>query len=104
MNEGELGLLFALGMYAVSLYYMIVKRNLVRLLFALEVMMNAANLIIVSSSIDPQTGTIGPLAHSIALVTIAVEACLLAVGLSIVYRSFLRLGTLDVRKMSRLRR
>jgi NADH:ubiquinone oxidoreductase subunit K len=94
---------FSVGLYLVGLYYMVVKRNMFKLLFALEVMMNAVNLTFISVSSGAQAGTVPPMSHALVLLSIAIEACLLAVGLAVVYRTYKKFGTLDIRKLSRLR-
>ena len=103
MSPMALYLVFSVGLYIIGLYYMVVKRNMIKLLFAIEVMMNAVNLTFISMSSEAQASMINPLSHSLVILSIAIEACLLAVGLAIVYRTFKKFGTLDIRKLSRLK-
>ena len=103
MTPLSLYLAFSVGLYIVGLYYMVVKRNLIKLLFAIEVMMNAVNLTFISLSSEAQAGMVRPLSHSLVLLSIGIEACLLAVGLAIVYKASKKFGTLDIRKLSRLK-
>jgi len=103
MSSIELYLAFSVGLYIVGIYYMIVKRSLIKLLFAIEIMMNAVNLTFISLSSEAQAGMVHPLSHTIVVLSIGIEACLLAVGLAIVYKVFKKYGTLDIRKLSRLK-
>ena len=102
MSPMALYLAFSVGLYIIGLYYMIVKRNMIKLLFAIEVMMNAVNLTFISVS-SARADMIHPLSHSLVLLSIGIEACLFAVGLAIVYKAYKKFGTLDIRKLSRLK-
>jgi NADH:ubiquinone oxidoreductase subunit K len=103
MSPMALYLAFSVGLYIIGLYYMIVKRNMIKLLFAIEVMMNAVNLTFISVSSSAGVDMIHPLSNSLVLLSIGIEACLLAVGLAIIYKAFKKFGTLDIRKLSRLK-
>ena len=102
MSSMALYLAFSVSLYIVGLYYIVAKRNMIKLLFAIEVMMNAVNLTFISAS-SAGADMIHPLSHSLVLLSIGIEACLFAVGLAIVYRAFKKFGTLDIRKLSRLK-
>ena len=75
------GLLFAVGIYG-----LIVKRNALRMLFAVEIMINAANLnFIALSRYLQETGNVNAVAGQIfAVFVIVVAAAEAAIGLGIV--------------------
>ena len=75
-------LIFSLLLFAIGLYGVLVRRNIIGILISIELMLNAANLNLIafskSTSIAPETGQI------FAIFVIAVAATAAAVGLAIV--------------------
>ena len=90
-------------LYVVGLYCLVVKRNMIRLLIAIEIIMNAVNLNFIVFSRYSVLGFTDPLAHAFVLVSIAVGGCIIAVGLAITLHAYRHYRTLDVRKLRRLR-
>ena len=91
-------------LYIISIYCLIVKRNMIRLLLALEIMMNAVNLNLIAFSSYGVPGFTDPLAHAFAIVSIGIGGCIIALGLAITLHAYRHYKTLDVRKLRRLRR
>jgi len=96
-------LLLSAALYLISLYCLAAKRNMIRLLIAVEIMVNAACINFVAFSSQGAPGVVDPLAQAFAVVSIAVGGCIAAVGLTIAFYAYRHYGTLDVRRLRRLR-
>jgi len=96
-------LAFTLILYLVGVYCLATKRNMIRLVLGIEILINAANLNFIILSANWKTGFVDPLAHSIAITSIALAGCISAVALTIVVYAYRHYGTLDARKLRRLR-
>ena len=93
-----------LVLIVIGLYCIVVKRNMIRLLIALEIMMNAVNLNFIAFSNYITTGFNDPFAHVFTIITIGIGGCIIALGLAIVLHAYRHYNTLDVRELRRLRR
>ncbi|MEA2090440.1 MAG: NADH-quinone oxidoreductase subunit NuoK [Thermoproteota archaeon] len=93
----------AVALYVVGMYCLAVKRNMIRLVIGVEILINAAHLNFIAFSAYRKTGYIDPLGHSIVIMSIAFAGCVTAVALTIVAYAYKHYGTLDVRKLRRLR-
>ena len=96
-------LTFTAALYIIGIYCLATKRNMIRLLLGIEILINAANVNFIVFSANWQEGYIDPLAHSIVIVSIALAGCVSAVALTIVVYAYRHYKTLDVRKFRRLR-
>jgi NADH:ubiquinone oxidoreductase subunit K len=96
-------LMFTFGLYVIGLYCLATKRNMIRLIIGIEIMVNAANLNFIVFSAYWRGGFIDPLAHSLVIVSTALVGCVTAVALTIVVYAYRHYGTLDVRELRRLR-
>jgi NADH:ubiquinone oxidoreductase subunit K len=76
---------------------------MIRLLIGLEIMINAANLNFLAFSSNMVEGSLHPLANSFAVFSIGIGGCIIALGLVITIYAYKHYGTLDVRKLRRLR-
>ncbi len=90
-------------LFFIGLYCLIVKRNMVRLLMALEIMMNAVNLNFIALSSYSVEGAVHPLAHVFTILSIGIGGCIIALGLVITLYAYRHYGTLDVRELRRLK-
>jgi len=77
---------------------------MIRLLIALEIMMNAANLNFIALSFHAGENAIHPLAHAFTIMSIGIGGCVIALGLVITLYAYRHYGTLDVRMLRRLKR
>lgn len=89
-------ILFGIGIYGV-----IAKRNAIRILFAVEIIINAANLNFVAFSRFPPSPNI--LGQTFALFSIALAAAEAAVGLAIILVAFRAHDSVDVSQLKKLR-
>ena len=94
---------FAFILYIIGLYCLATKRNMIRLVLGIEILINAANLNFIALSAYRTPGFVDPLAHSIVMISIAIAGCVSAVALALIVYAYKHYGTLDVRKLRRLR-
>jgi len=99
----EFYIAFSLVLYLVGIYCLATKRNMVKLVLGIEILINAANLNFITFSAYRAEGFVDPFAHSVVIVSIALAGCVSAVALALVVYAYKHYGTLDVRKLSRLR-
>jgi len=92
----------SLVLYIIGLYCLVVKRNMIRLLMALEIMLNAVNLNFIAFS-SYVSGFTHPLAHAFTIISIGIGGCIVALGLAITLHAYRHYGTLDVRELRRLK-
>lgn len=103
MNEAfYLGFIFAL--FSVGVYCIAIKRNMIRILLGIEIVLNSGNLaFIYFSSLQSGRGYVDPLGQSIVIMSIVIGGCVIAVGLSLVVNAYRHFKTMDVRKLRRLK-
>ncbi len=89
-------ILFAIGVYGV-----LTKRNIVAMLMSIELMLNAVNINLVAFSrfIQPEVLT----GQAFAVFTITVAAAEVAVGLALVFRVYYDHHTVHIDKLNRMR-
>jgi len=91
-------------LFFIGIYCLILKRNMIRLLMGLEIMMNAVNLNFIAFSSKVMEGATHPLAHAFTIISISIGGCVIALGLVITVYAYKHYGTLDVRELRRLKR
>lgn len=91
------------ALFIIGLYCLVAKRNMVRLLISLEIMVSAANINFIAFSTYAVAGFTQPLAHAFVILSIAIGGCILAIGLAITLHAYKHYKTLDVRKLKRIR-
>ncbi len=91
--------LVSVALLAIGIYGLAVKRNAIRMLFAVEIVINAANLNLVAfARFIPDSG-----GQTLALFSIAIAAAEVAVGLSLIIVAYRIYGDIDVAKFRSLR-
>lgn len=93
----------SLGLFIIGLYCLVAKRNMVRLLIGLEMLISAANINFIAFSAYAVPGFMHPLAHVLAILSVAIGGCILAMGLAVTLYAYKHYRTLDVRKLKRIR-
>ncbi len=81
--------LFSLLIFSIGVYGFLSRRNIIRMLISIEIMINAANLNLVFFALT------SPYAHLIVLIAISLAAAEAAIGLSIVMLIYMRRGTIE---------
>jgi NADH:ubiquinone oxidoreductase subunit K len=89
------------ALLGIGIYGLVSKRNAIRLLFSVELIVNAANINFVAFAryADPPILT----GWNIVFFSIAAAAMEATVGLALILVAFRLNGTIDVRKLNRLR-
>lgn len=93
-------LLGILGLLGVGLYGLLVVRNLIKLVIALQILAKATALALVVAG--QMSGQIN-LGQSLALTVIVADTMVVVVGLALAVQVRRRFGTLDVRALSLLK-
>jgi len=87
----------------VGVYCLATKRNMIKLIIGIEIIVNAAHLNFIALSVYRLSGYIDPLAQSFVITSIGVSSCVIAVGLAVAIYAYRRYKSLDVRELKRLR-
>ena len=91
-------LIVSIALLGIGIYGLSVKRNAIRMLFAVEIVINAANLNLVAfGRFLPHSG-----GQTLALFSIAIAAAEVAVGLSLIivaYRMYQNIDIADYRSL-----
>lgn len=102
MSEYIIYLVGSVLLFLIGLGCLAVRRDLIRLLMGIEIMFNAANLNFIALSAQ-QAGYVDPFAHSVVMMAIVLDGCVIAVGLVMVLNVYRHFKTVDVRELRRLR-
>jgi len=95
-------LMFTFALLFIGLYCVSAKRNMIRMLFGVEILLNAANLcfITLASRWIPYVDMLG---QAVVIMSIIIGGCVIAVGLAMIINVYKHYKTLDVRELRRLR-
>lgn len=97
LNIGVAGLL---GLLGVGLYGLLAGRNLIKLIISLQILVKAALLGLIIAGYT--NGKVN-LSQSLAITVIVADTVVAVVGMAIAVQVRRRIGSLDVRDLSRLR-
>lgn len=97
----EIFLIGVIGLLGVGLYGLLIFRNLIKIIIALQILTKAAMLALVAAG--QISGQIN-LAQSLALTVIVADTLVAVVGLALAVQVRRRVGTLDIRQLSTLKR
>jgi NADH:ubiquinone oxidoreductase subunit K len=96
-------LMFAIVLYIVGIYCLATKRNMLRLIIGIEILVNAANINFITFAAYALPGFVDSMGHSFAAISIGLAGAVSAVALAIVVVVYRHYGTLDVDELNRLR-
>jgi NADH-quinone oxidoreductase subunit K len=96
-------LMFTFTLFIIGFYCLVTKRNMIRLILGIELMVNAANFSFIVFSSQWRSGFVDPLAHSFVIISTGLVGSVTAVALTIVVYAYSHYATLDVRELRRLR-
>jgi NADH-quinone oxidoreductase subunit K len=96
-------LVFSLALYVIGIYCLATKRNMIRLLLGVEILVNAANINFIVFAAYALPGFVDSMGHSFASISIGLAGAVSAVALAIVVLIYRHYGTLDVDELKRLR-
>jgi len=94
-------LILSSALVGIGIYGLVSKRNAIRLLFSIELIVNAANINFVAFARYSNPPILS--GWVIVLYSVAAAAMEAAVGLALILVAFRLNGTIDVRKLNRLR-
>jgi NADH-quinone oxidoreductase subunit K len=89
-------------MFLIGLGCLMIKRDMVRILIGIEILFNAANLNFIALSTQT-LGFVDPLAQSVVMMALVLDGTVIAVGLAMVLNIYRHYGTIDIRKLRRLK-
>lgn len=93
----------AIVLVIIGIYCLVTKRNMVRLVIGVEILVNAANVSFIALSAYRQPGYVDPLSQSVVVVSIAIAGSVTALALALVLNAYRHYKTLDARELRRLR-
>lgn len=96
-------LVFSLALYVIGIYCLATKRNLIRLLLGIEILVNAANINFIVFAAYALPGFVDSKGHSFAAISIGLAGAVSAVALAIVVLIYRHYGTLDSDELKQLR-
>ncbi|MGQ4834582.1 MAG: NADH-quinone oxidoreductase subunit NuoK [Candidatus Asgardarchaeia archaeon] len=88
--------MFSFILFVVGVYGFLSRRNMIRMLISIEIMINAANLNLVFFAIS------NPYSHFIVLIAISLAAVEAAIGLSIIMLVYLKRTTIETDELKSL--
>ncbi len=91
---------FALGLVGIGLYALLTMRNVVKLLIGVEIIAKGVSLALLATGWARRSVL---LAQSLVITFIVVEVALVATALALIVNIHRATGSLDVRKLSRLK-
>ncbi len=103
MNTLDYYVAFSIALFFIGIYCLATKRNMIRIVLGIEILINAANVNFIAFSAYRAEGFVDPFAHSVVIISIALAGCVTAIALALIVYAYRHYGTLDVRKLRRLR-
>ena len=101
MTPLQVSLIGVLGLIGIGLYGLLITRNLIKVVVALQVLVKGALLAIVAAG--TMSGKIN-LGQSLAVMVIVVDTVVAVIGLALALQVKRRMGTLDVKELSTLQK
>lgn len=96
----QVGLIGVLGLLGIGLYGLLIIRNLIKIVIALQILAKAAVLgLVVAGSLSGQVN----LGQSLAATVIVADTVVAVIGLALAVQVRRRFGTLDIQALAHLR-
>lgn len=95
--------LFSAFIFSTGIYTLASKRNIIKQLIGIELLVNAAHLNFVVFAISNPAG-VDPYAMGLVLLSLGVGAAIIAVGVLLIVQVYRTYGTMDLELLRRLRR
>jgi NADH-quinone oxidoreductase subunit K len=96
-------IIFSIVLYVLGIYCLATKRNMLRLLLGIEILVNAANINFVVFAAYALPGYVDSMGHSFASISIGLAGAVSAVALAIIVLIYRHYGTLDSDELKQLR-
>jgi NADH-quinone oxidoreductase subunit K len=97
-------LILGIILFCVGLYALLGKRNVIKILMGIEIMTIAVNVAFIALGANIANGTFTKFAQIFPLISIAIGAAVLAVGLAIVINNYRHAKGVDSDEMATLKR
>jgi NADH:ubiquinone oxidoreductase subunit K len=101
MTTLQIAAIGVLGLIGIGLYGLLITRNLIKVVMALQVLVKGALLALVAAG--TASGKIN-LGQSLAVMVIVVDTVVAVIGLALALQVKRRMGTLDVKELSTLKK
>jgi NADH-quinone oxidoreductase subunit K len=101
MTPLQIAVIGVLGLIGIGLYGLLITRNLIKVVVALQVLVKGALLALVAAGMA--SGKIN-LGQSLAVMVIVVDTVVAVIGLALALQVKRRMGTLDVKELSTLKK
>ncbi len=101
MTPLQIAAIGVLGLIGIGLYGLLITRNLIKVVVALQVLVKGALLAIVAAG--TVSGKIN-LGQSLAVMVIVVDTVVAVIGLALALQVKRRMGTLDVKELATLKK
>ncbi len=101
MTPLQITLIGVLGLIGIGLYGLLITRNLIKVVVALQVLVKGALLALVAAG--TVSGKIN-LGQSLAVMVIVVDTVVAVIGLALALQVKRRMGTLDVKELATLKK
>jgi NADH-quinone oxidoreductase subunit K len=101
MTPLQIAVIGVLGLIGIGLYGLLITRNLIKVVVALQVLVKGALLALVAAG--TASGKIN-LGQSLAVMVIVVDTVVAVIGLALALQVKRRMGTLDVKELSTLKK
>lgn len=97
-------LILGIILFCVGLYALLGKRNVIKILMGIEIMTIAVNVVFIALGANIANATFTKFAQIFPLISIAIGAAVLAVGLAIVINNYRHAKGVDSDEMATLKR
>jgi len=95
-----IGLIGVLGLLGIGLYGLLISRNLIKLVIALQILVKAALLgLVLAGDMSAQIN----LSQSLAITVIVADTVVAVIGMALAVQVRRQIGTMDVTALSKLR-
>ena len=101
MTTLQIAVIGVLGLIGIGLYGLLITRNLIKVVVALQVLVKGALLALVAAG--TASGRIN-LGQSLAVMVIVVDTVVAVIGLALALQVKRRMGTLDVKELATLKK
>jgi NADH-quinone oxidoreductase subunit K len=96
----NIALIGVLGLVGIGFYGLLVAHNLIKIVIALQILAKAAVLAVIAAGCASGQVNLG---QSLALTVIVADTVVAVIGLALAVQVRRRIGTLDIRELSRLK-
>ena len=101
MTAAQVAVIGVLGLIGIGVYGLLITRNLIKVVIALQILGKGTLLaLVVAGSVSGKIN----LGQSLAVVVIVVDTVVTVIGLALALQVKRRMGTLDVKELSTLKR